>query len=89
MRLYLFYIGIQVGKCRFARIPGGAAETLFDSQELIVFSDAIGTRGSAGFDLPAIHGDGDISNGIVLGFPASVAGYDGHIVPLRHLPEQN
>src|SRR5579862_9079404 len=38
------------------------AELFFNSQQLVVFCDAVGARGGAGFNLPRSRRDGEIGN---------------------------
>ena len=60
---------------------GGAAEGFFDAQELVVFGDAVGAGGGAGFDLAGAHGDYEIGEEGVFGFAAAM-GDDGGVVGL-------
>lgn len=54
-------------------VSGCIAEGFLDSQQLVVFRDAIGPRCRTGFDLPGSHGDGQVGNRCVLGFTTAVA----------------
>src|SRR5271168_1579982 len=58
---------------------GGAAQGFFDAEELVVFGDAVGAGGGAGFDLAGAHGDYEIGEEGVFGFAAAV-GDDGGVI---------
>src|SRR5438128_1389698 len=53
-------------------ILGLFGKLFFNSQELVVFGDAIAAGGGAGFDLAAVGGDGEIGDGGVLGFAGAM-----------------
>ena len=57
---------------------GGGAEFFFDAQELVVFGDAVGAAGGAGFDLAGAGGYGEIGDEGVFGFAGAV-GNDGGV----------
>jgi len=67
---------------RAAIKAGGGAEFLFDAKELIVFGDAVGAAGGAGFDLAGGGGDGEIGDEGVLGFAGTMRD-DGIVAALR------
>src|SRR5271168_746436 len=54
-----------------SRKSSRAAERLFNSQELVVFGDAVGAGGRAGLDLPDAHGDDEIRQERVFRFAAA------------------
>ena len=43
----------------------------FDAEELVVFGDAVGAAGGAGFDLAGAGADGEVGDEGVFGFAAS------------------
>ena len=49
------------------------AQLFFDAEELVVFGDAIGAGGGAGFDLAGARAYGEIGDEGVFGFAAAVA----------------
>jgi hypothetical protein len=76
LRVFLF-------KERCAWESGAAAEFFFDAQELIIFCDAIGAAGGAGFDLAGGGGNGQIGDEGVFRFAGAmrndgvIAGFAG------------
>src|SRR5713226_1357295 len=66
----------SVSQRRSAVEAGGGAKFFFDAKELIVFGNAVGAAGGAGFDLAGGGGDGEIGDEGVLGF-AGAMGNDG------------
>src|ERR1700722_18899784 len=52
---------------------GGLAQLFFDAEELVVFCDAVGAGGRAGFDLACACAYGEVGDEGVFGFAASVA----------------
>src|SRR2546421_11836917 len=63
---------IGSGKNRAAGKFCRGAEFFFDAKKLIVFGDAIGARGGAGFDLARTGGDGEVGDKGVFGFAAAM-----------------
>src|SRR6266404_2593611 len=51
---------------------GGLAEFFLDAKELVVFGDAVGAAGGAGFDLAGGGGDGKVGDEGVFGFAGAV-----------------
>jgi hypothetical protein len=64
-------------------VNGVFAKLLLDAKQLIVFGHAIGAAQGASLDLAGIRGDGDVSDGRVLGFTRAMADDRGVFVPLR------
>src|SRR4029453_12621909 len=60
-----------------AGVACGVVEFFFDAQELIVLGDALGAGRGTGLDLARVGGNGDVSNGGVLGFAGAVRGDGG------------
>src|ERR1700722_13009324 len=52
---------------------GGLAQLFFDAEELVVFGDAIGAAGAAGFVLAGSGAYGEVGDEGVFGFAAAVA----------------
>src|SRR5271169_767711 len=75
----------RLGAKRFAAgEAGGAAQGFLDAQELVVFGDAVGAGGGAGFDLACAHGDDEIGEERVFGFAAAMGDDGGVICFARH-----
>jgi hypothetical protein len=53
---------------------GGLAQFSFDPQKLVVLGHAVGTSGSAGFDLSGVQGHCQIGDGGIFGFAGAVRG---------------
>src|SRR5262245_15183933 len=60
-----------------SRILGFAAKLFFDSQQLVVLADAVGSTRGSGLDLPGVECHGEIGNKGVFGFPGSVRHHRG------------
>src|SRR5271156_2571492 len=58
---------------------GGVAEGFLDAEELVVFGDAVGAGGGAGFNLAGAHSDDEIGEEGVFGFAAAM-GDDGGVI---------
>ena len=56
----------------FAEVLGFVAEAFFDAHKLVVFADAVGTAGTAGFDKTGVEGHDEVGNGGVLGLSRTV-----------------
>jgi hypothetical protein len=63
-------------------VTGRAAQLFFDTQKLIVFGDAIGPCGRAGFDLNGVYSDDEIGNRVIFTLTTAVA--DDHRPPRAH-----
>ena len=57
----------------YAEEFGGLAQLFFDAEELVVFGDAVGAGGGAGFDLAGACAYGEVGDKGVFGFAAAVA----------------
>ena len=68
-----------------ARVPGGAAQFLFDAEQLIVFGDPIGPARRSGFDLTGRCPDSQVRDGRVLGFSGPVRDDRAVVGVARHL----
>ena len=53
----------------FAGIGGLVAKLLLDTDQLVVFGQTVGPRQRAGFDLPAVGRNREVSDGAVFCFP--------------------
>ena len=69
----------------FTRVDGLAAKHLFDTHQLVVFADAVGAAGGAGFDLAGAECHGEVGDGGVLGFTGAVRHHGSVVVALREL----
>src|SRR5690606_22655415 len=59
-------------------VSGFATQKLFDSQQLVIFGDAIGAAGGTGLDLAGAECDGEVGDRGVFRLAAAVA-HDGRI----------
>ena len=61
------------------------AQLFFDAEELVVFGDAVGTAGGAGFDLAGAGAYGEVGDEGVFGFAGAVADDRGVAVATSQL----
>ena len=69
----------------FASELGDVAQFVFDTQQLVVLADAVGAAQGAGFDLSGVGGYGEIGDGGVFGFAATMGDYGGVTGAFGHL----
>ena len=74
-----------------AGVNGTCTQILLNAEQLVVLGNALGAAGGAGLDLAGVQGNGQISNGGVLGLAGAVradgglAGLVGHLDGLQRL----
>ena len=60
---------------RFSGIESLVAESLFDTEQLVVLANTVGAACRAGLDKAGVHSHCEVGNGGVLGLARTVAGY--------------
>src|SRR5437660_562675 len=73
-QLFQRILALETREGAAAGVASGVVEFLFDAQELVVLGDALGAGRGTGLDLARVGGNGDVSNGGVLGFAGAVRG---------------
>src|SRR5699024_5790018 len=64
--------GVCAGEGARTGVYRSGVEFIFDAQELVVLVHALAAGRGTGLDLAGVHGDGQVSNRRVLGFPTAV-----------------
>ena len=64
---------------------GGVLELLFDSEQAVVFGDAVGTAGRTGLDLTGVERHREISDRRIFGFARTVGDHRGPTCFVGHL----
>src|SRR4051812_11225811 len=66
-------------------VAGGVGELLLDAEQLVVLGDTVRAGRSAGLDLAAADGDGEVGDRGVLGLAGTVAHHRAEAGPVRHV----
>jgi hypothetical protein len=77
--------GGAVGKTLLAGVDEVGSQFLFDSEELVVLGNSLGSTGSTSLDETGLEGDGQVGNVDRLGFTGSVRGHDSPVTGLSEL----
>jgi hypothetical protein len=74
-----------VGKTLLASVDEVGSQFLFDSEELVVLGNSLGSTGSTSLDQTSLEGDGQVGDVDRLGFTRSVRGHDSPVTGLSEL----